>query len=194
MSNSKENKEEHPVSDVKWVSLDLVQANDYNPNNVARTELKLLQTSILADGFTQPIVTIFDKSTNKYIIVDGFHRYICTKINPEINKMCNNKVPIVVIEKEINDRMASTIRHNRARGKHLVVGMSDMVFRMLDNGMGDTEICNELGMEAEELVRLKHLTGFSKLFENVEYRRAWETDKQIRLRKEFENGNGTEES
>ena len=192
MSNEK--KEEHPVSDVKWVSLDLVQSNDYNPNNVARTELKLLQTSILADGFTQPIVTIFDKSINKYIIVDGFHRYICTKINADINKMCNNQVPIVVIKKKINDRMASTIRHNRARGKHSVAGMSDMVFRMLDNGMGDTDICKELGMEAEELVRLKHLTGFSKLFENVEYRRAWETDKQIRLRKEFENGNGTEES
>ncbi len=187
-------KVKHPVSEVKWVDLSLVQANDYNPNNVARTELKLLQTSILADGFTQPIVTIFDEKIHKYVVVDGFHRFTCVKINVEINKMCDNKVPIVVIKKKINDRMASTIRHNRARGKHSVVGMSDMVFRMLDNGMGDTDICKELGMEAEELVRLKHLTGFSKLFENVEYRRAWETDKQIRLRKDFKDGNGTEES
>jgi DNA-directed RNA polymerase specialized sigma subunit len=99
--------------------------------------------------------------------------------------MCGNQIPIVVIEKDINDRMASTVRHNRARGKHSVTGMSDMVFKMLDNGMTDIEICKELGMEAEELIRLKHLTGFSKLFANVEYRKAWETEKQLRIRKEY---------
>jgi hypothetical protein len=88
----------------------------------------------------------------------------------------------VVIDKEINDRMASTVRHNRARGKHSVVGMSSMVFNMLDNGWEDHDICNELGMEAEELVKLKHLTGFSKLFKDAKYRLAWETKKQIKLR------------
>ena len=85
--------------------------------------------------------------------------------------------------------MASTVRHNRARGKHSVEGMSDMVFKMLENGMTDAEICSELGMEAEEIVRLKHLTGFSKLFANTGYRTAWESDKQIRLRKEYIDGN-----
>jgi len=183
-----------PIDNVKWVNLNEIEANDYNPNSVAKTELKLLQTSILADGYTQPIVTFYDKLKSKYVIVDGFHRYTCCKINKDINKMCNNKIPIVVIKKDINDRMASTIRHNRARGKHSVTGMSDMVFKMLDNGMMDSEICKELGMEAEEIVRLKHLTGFSKLFEGVEYRRAWETDKQLRIRKDYRDENSSEKS
>ena len=91
-------------------------------------------------------------------------------------------LPIVVIDKEINDRMASTVRHNRARGKHSIAGMSSMVFSMLENGWTDAEICNELGMEPEELLRLKHLTGFSKLFANVEYKKAWETKAQIKYR------------
>jgi ParB-like chromosome segregation protein Spo0J len=97
-------------------------------------------------------------------------------------------LPIVVIEKAENDRMASTIRHNRARGKHSVQGMADIVFRMLDNGWNDEAICKELGLEADELLRLKHVTGFSKLFEDVEYRRAWETQFQIEARKRYENG------
>jgi ParB-like chromosome segregation protein Spo0J len=178
-----------PISHVQWVDLDKVEANNYNPNSVAKTELKLLQTSILADGYTQPIVTFYDEERDMFTIVDGFHRFTCCKINEEINTRTGGKLPIVVIKKDINDRMASTVRHNRARGKHSVEGMSDMVFKMLDNGMSDSEICLELGMEAEEIVRLKHLTGFSKLFANVEYRQAWETDKQLRLRKEFKDGN-----
>jgi ParB-like chromosome segregation protein Spo0J len=92
----------------------------------------------------------------------------------------------VVIRKDINDRMASTIRHNRARGKHAISGMSNIVFRMLDNGWKDADICNELGMEVDELVRLKHITGFSKLFKDVEYKRAWESDRQIRYKKDVE--------
>jgi len=174
-----------PIDNMMWMDLKKVEANNYNPNSVAKTELKLLQTSILADGYTQPIVTFYDAEKDKYVIVDGFHRYTCCKINKTINERCDGSIPIVVIEKDINDRMASTVRHNRARGKHSVQGMSDMVFKMLDNGMNDSEICNELGMEAEEIVRLKHLTGFSKLFANVDYRQAWESDKQIRLRKEY---------
>lgn len=175
-----------PIDIVRWVPLEQVEANNYNPNSVARTEIKLLQTSILSDGYTQPVVTFYDEERDKYVIVDGFHRYTCCKINKEINERCNGRLPIVVIRKDINDRMASTVRHNRARGKHSIEGMSDMVFKMLENGMSDSEICEELGMEAEEIIKLKHLTGFSKLFENVEYRKAWETDKQIRLRKKYE--------
>lgn len=171
-----------PVDNVKWVPITQVQANDYNPNNVARIEMKLLYTSILHDGYTQPVVTVYDNTNDKYIIVDGFHRYFVCKENKDIFERNKGMLPIVVIDKGINDRMASTVRHNRARGKHQMSGMSSMVFEMLENGWSDAEICNELGMEAEELIKLKHITGFSKLFENVEYGKAWETKQQIQLR------------
>ena len=97
------------------------------------------------------------------------------------------RLPIVVIEKDINDRMASTVRHNRARGKHSINGMSSMVFEMLENGWEDADICNELGMESEELIRLKHITGFSKLFKDVEYKKSWETKNQLLIKKQFKN-------
>lgn len=174
-----------PIDFVRWVPIDMVQANDYNPNSVAKVEMKLLYTSILHDGYTQPIVTIYDKEIGKYIIVDGFHRYFTCKNNADIQERNKNMLPIVVIEKDINDRMASTIRHNRARGKHSVAGMSSMVFSMLENGWEDAAICNELGMEPEELLRLKHITGFSKLFADTEYNKSWTTKKQILLQKQY---------
>lgn len=173
-----------PIDFVRWVSINEVQANDYNPNSVAKVEMKLLYTSIKHDGYTQPIVTVYDPKLKKYVIVDGFHRYFTAKSNKDILDRNHGMLPIVVIDKDINDRMASTVRHNRARGKHSVEGMSSMVFEMLDNGWKDADICNELGMEAEELLRLKHITGFSKLFANVEYKKAWEMKNQILLRKE----------
>jgi len=176
----------HPVNNVLWIPVDKIKPNDYNPNSVARTEMQLLKTSILADGFTQPIVTYYDKLNDRYIIVDGFHRYFVGKNTPEILDSTNGLLPIVVIDKPINDRMASTIRHNRARGKHQVTGMSNMVFEMLDNGWSDAEICNELGMEPEEILKLKHITGFSKLFANSEYSKAWETRRQIQIRLQYE--------
>jgi ParB-like chromosome segregation protein Spo0J len=151
--------------------------------------MKLLAISILHDGYTQPVVTIYDDKNDKYIIVDGFHRYLCMKTNKKIWNLTGGLLPIVVIDKKINDRMASTVRHNRARGKHSVAGMSSMVFEMLDNGWADSAVCAELGMEVDELIRLKHITGFSKLFEGVDYRKAWETKKQIKLRKGYENEN-----
>jgi hypothetical protein len=174
-----------PIDYVRWVDIDKVQANDYNPNSVANIEMGLLYTSIKHDGYTQPVVTIYDERIDKYIIVDGFHRYFTCKTNQDIKDRNHGKLPIVVINKDINDRMASTVRHNRARGKHSVEGMSNMVFKMLDNGWQDHDICNELGMEPEELLKLKHITGFSKLFENVEYRKAWEHKKQIQIRHEY---------
>lgn len=174
-----------PIDMVRWVPISMVQANDYNPNSVASSEMRLLYLSILNDGYTQPIVTIYDGDIKKYVIVDGFHRYFVCKNNKDILERNKGFLPIVVIDKEINDRMASTVRHNRARGKHSIQGMSSMVFSLLDNGWGDSEICNHLGMEPEELLRLKHITGFSKLFENAEYSRAWETSNQIRLRTKY---------
>lgn len=174
-----------PVDLVRWVPLAQVQANDYNPNAVAKTEMRLLYVSIEHDGYTQPVVTIYDETIDKYVIVDGFHRYFVMKTNADIYERTGGMLPVVVIEKDINDRMASTVRHNRARGKHSVAGMSSMVFEMLDNGWNDADICNELGMEPEELLRLKHITGFSKLFANQEYRHSWMTKKQILLRKKW---------
>lgn len=172
-----------PIDNVQWVPIDKVEPNDYNPNSVAKVEMGLLYTSISHDGYTQPIVTIYDPSKDKYVIVDGFHRYFTCKNNKDIYEKVGGRLPIVVIDKDINDRMASTVRHNRARGKHSVAGMSSMVFKMLENGWKDEDICKELGMEPEELIRLKHITGFSKLFADSEYKRSWETKTQIMLKK-----------
>ncbi len=184
----------HPVSSVRWVPIELVDPNDYNPNAVARTEMQLLITSILADGYTQPIVTVQDPETGHYVIVDGFHRYYACKVNAEIRIRTGGLLPIVVIDKPMNERMASTIRHNRARGKHNVQGMATMVFAMLENGWDDVAICKELGMEAEELLRLKHVTGFSKLFEGTEYRQSWTTKNQILLQKQAYAGTRPKEN
>lgn len=172
-----------PVDLVQWVPVDKVEANNYNPNSVAKTEMKLLYTSISHDGYTQPVVTIYDPDRDKYIIVDGFHRYVVGRTQKDIRENNHDMLPVVVLDKSINDRMASTIRHNRARGKHSVDGMSNIVFKMLDNGWTDEAVCNELGMEAEELIRLKHITGFSKLFESEEYKREWKSKNQIFLEK-----------
>jgi ParB-like chromosome segregation protein Spo0J len=171
-----------PVDYVRWVPVEKVFANDYNPNSVARNEMKLLYHSIASDGYTQPTVTIYDPEKDRYVIVDGFHRYLTMKTHEDIAERCSGRLPVVVIDKPINDRMASTVRHNRARGKHAVTGMANMVFEMLDGGWSDAHICNELGLEPEELIRLKHITGFSKLFENYEYSKAWESRNQIKLR------------
>jgi len=175
-----------PVYNVLNIPIDKIEPNDYNPNSVAKKEMTLLYTSIKHDGYTQPIVTIYDQERDKYIVVDGFHRYFVMKSFKDIWEARKGVLPVVVIESDINDRMASTIRHNRARGKHSIDGMSSMVFKMLDNGWKDENICNELGLEVEELLRLKHVTGFSKLFEDVEYKKAWETKRQIQIRKEYE--------
>lgn len=174
-----------PVDFVRWVPVDMVEPNDYNPNSVAKKEMQLLYVSIKEDGYTQPTVTIWDEKKSKYIIVDGFHRYFTCKTNEDIRKRNKGCLPIVVIDKNINERMASTVRHNRARGKHSVQGMSKLVFEMLDNGWRDEDICNELGLEAEELLKLKYITGFAKLFENVEYKKAWKSRNQIEIEKQW---------
>ena len=181
-----------PVDRVQWVPLTMVEANDYNPNIVAKRELHLLYLSIKEDGYTQPVVTIWDDEKQKYIIVDGFHRWLVLKFHRDIRDRTNGLLPIVVIDKDINKRMASTVRHNRARGKHNVNGMANIVFSMLDQGWDDDKICAELGMEAEEIIRLKYVTGFAKLFEDVEYSRAWETRRMIQMRREYtaQNDNG----
>lgn len=180
---------DQPIDNVLWVPVERVQANDYNPNSVASNEMRLLYVSISHDGYTQPIVTIYDAEIDKYVIVDGFHRYTTMRLNQDLYDMNNGLLPIVVIEKDINDRMAATVRHNRARGKHSIAGMGQIVFNMLQNGMTDEEICSEVGLEAEELVRLKYVTGFAKLFADTEYTPSWETEKQIKIRKKYQEEN-----
>jgi len=174
-----------PVDFVQWIPINEVQPNDYNPNSVAKVEMGLLYKSIKHDGYTQPIVTIYDDEINKYVIVDGLHRYFTCLHNKDIAVRNKGLVPIVVIDKDKNERMAATVRHNRARGSHSVTGMSSMVFYMLDNGWSEEDVCNHLGMESEEMLKLKHITGFSKLFENQEYKKAWETKKQMLLKKDY---------
>ena len=178
-----------PIDYVRWVNLEEVEPNDYNPNSVAKVEMGLLYKSIKHDGYTQPIVTIYDEEKKKYIIVDGFHRYFTAYQNKDILNRNKGCVPIVVIEKDINERMAATVRHNRARGEHSVSGMSSMVFDMLENGWSEEDICNHLGMESEEILKLKHITGFSKLFEDIDYRQSWETKKMLRMKKEYNEKN-----
>lgn len=169
----------NPVANVRFVDINDIEPNDYNPNAVAKQEMKLLHTSIKHDGYTQPTVTIFDEDKQKYIIVDGFHRYYVMKTFTDIFNLNDGKLPVVVIEKDINDRMASTIRHNRARGKHSLTGMGHIVMSMVANGVSDSDICNELGLEPDELVRLKHTTGVAKLFERSNFSRVGKDGYQI---------------
>lgn len=175
-----------PIDYVMWVPIEKVEPNGYNPNSVAAVEMGLLYKSIKKDGYTQPVVTIYDEKRDKYVIVDGFHRYYVCKTKKDIFDRNMGMLPIVVIDKNISERMAATVRHNRARGEHSIDGMSNLVFKMLDEGMSDADVCNELGMEPEELLKLKHLTGFSKLFANTEYKMAWETKNQIIERMKYE--------
>lgn len=146
---------EEPVDLVKWVKSDLVEANDYNPNKVASPEMKLLHTSIKLDGYTQPIVVYYDKEKGKYIVVDGFHRNRVGKEYKDINDRIHNYLPVVQIDKSIDERMGSTIRHNRARGTHQIRSMSDIVLDLAKQGWNDEDICKKLGMELDEVIRLK---------------------------------------
>lgn len=180
---------DQPISSVEWIPIEKVFANDYNPNSVATPEMKLLYVSVKKDGYTQPVVTIYDEKKDRYVIVDGFHRYSIMRRYKDIYASCEGKLPCVVLKgKTMNDLMASTIRHNRARGKHSVQGMSNIVMEMLMNGASDYEVCNELGLEAEELIRLKYITGYAKLYENNDYTRAAYSEKQIQEMKKYEDG------
>jgi len=171
--------------EVMAIPLEMIQANDYNPNAVATPEMRLLYISIKEDTYTMPTVVIFDPKLNKYVIVDGFHRYSTMLRNKDIYEKNDGYLPCVVLKKDINQRMASTVRHNRARGKHSIAGMSNIVFDMLKNGVSDTKICDELGLEPAELVRLKYISGFEKLYKDHKYSKAWESEEQVRVRAEW---------
>ena len=165
-----------PVYNVKRVPVEKVRANDYNPNKVAPPEMELLETSIWEDGYTQPIVTVYDPETNMYVVVDGFHRYRVGTESKRVRERENNTLPIVVIDKEMGDRMASTIRHNRARGTHNIELMSTIVAELVEMGKGDAWICKHIGMSQDELLRMKQITGLASLFQNTDFSEAWEAD------------------
>lgn len=162
-----------PVYNVLAVPIEKVQANTYNPNAVAPPEMELLETSIWEDGYTQPVVTYYDKDQDKYIVVDGFHRYLTMQRSERIRQREGGLLPVVVIDKEIGDRMASTIRHNRARGTHNIELMSAIVAELVEMGKGDRWICKHIGMSADELLRLKQITGVAALFANREFSKSW---------------------
>lgn len=165
---------DEPVDYVQWIPGEQVTANDYNPNAVAPPEMRLLYVSIREDHFTQPIVSTHDAEKNQYIIVDGFHRNRVGKEYRDIRERLHGYLPIVTTDKPIDERMASTIRHNRARGKHAVSPMSDLVAALYRDGWPDDRIAKELGMELDEVLRLKQITGLPEIFANREYSKAWE--------------------
>lgn len=167
-----------PVYNVMAVPLDKVRANAYNPNAVAPPEMKLLELSIWEDGFTMPVVCYYIESEDIYEIVDGYHRYTVLKTSERIFERERGLLPVVVIEKDISNRMASTIRHNRARGSHSIELMSNIVAELTGAGMSDAWILRHIGMDKDELLRLKQITGLASLFSDQEFSQAW-TEAQI---------------
>ncbi len=163
-----------PVYNVIAVPLEKVVANDYNPNVVAPPEMKLLELSIWEDGYTMPCVCYYRSDEDRYEIVDGFHRYMVMKNSKRIYEREKGLLPVTVIDKDISERMASTIRHNRARGTHLVELMSSIVAELTKSGMSDAWIIRNIGMSKDELLRLKQISGLAELFANREFGRSEE--------------------
>ena len=171
-----------PVDCVIWVPANTVQANDYNPNKVASPEMKLLYQSIKLDGYTMPVVT-YNLETGNREVVDGFHRNRIVKEHNDIAERTFGRLPVSTIDKLLDERMGSTIRHNRARGTHQIRSMSDIVLELTKYGWSDQEICKKLGMELDEVIRLKQITGLKEAFANHEFSKSWEEYEQ--RRKEF---------
>lgn len=165
-----------PVDFVRWVPADRVHANDYNPNVVAPPEMELLRLSIAADGYTQPIVTMLEEDGSRQVI-DGFHRNRVGRECPDVQARVQGYLPVVTIRHDRasrSDRIASTIRHNRARGKHRIDAMSDIVVELKRRNWSDERVARELGMDADEVLRLCQITGLAELFSDEDFSRAWD--------------------
>lgn len=174
-----------PVDCVLWVKNNTVHANDYNPNSVAPPEMELLRLSISADGYTQPIVSMLEENGQTREVIDGFHRNRVGKECTEIQSRVHGYLPVVTINEDrtkINDRMASTIRHNRARGKHKIEAMSDIVIDLKKRNWSDEKIAKNLGMDKDEVLRLCQIGGLVELFSDKEFSQAWEAEM-------YDNGN-----
>lgn len=163
-----------PVYNVLAVPIEKVRANAYNPNAVAPPEMKLLELSIWEDGFTMPVVCYYLPDEDIYEIVDGYHRYTVLQTSERVRDREKGLLPVVVIDKDISNRMASTIRHNRARGSHSIELMSNIVAELTEAGMSDSWILRHIGMDKDELLRLKQITGLAALFKDQEFSQAWD--------------------
>lgn len=171
--------QEEPVDCVLWVKADAVAGNSYNPNTVAPPEMRLLQRSIQADGYTQPIVAYPDPQEDgrAYTVIDGFHRHRVGKECREVRERVHGYLPISSIKGhrlDVKDRMAATIRHNRARGVHGVLPMTDIVADLIRAGWQDADVAKELGMDADEVLRFKQVSGLPELFKDHQYSKSWE--------------------
>lgn len=173
-----------PVYNVKAVPIERVMSNAYNPNKVAPPEMELLETSIWEDGYTQPVVTVYDPETDMWVVVDGFHRWMTCKNSARIREREGGMLPIVELKKEMADRMASTIRHNRARGTHNIELMSSIVAELVEIGKSDRWISKHIGMSPDELLRLKQITGVAALFANRQFSESWDATEADQI--EFE--------
>lgn len=165
--------QDEPCDCILWVKQENVQANEYNPNHVASPEMRLLYESIKSDGYTMPIVT-YDLGNGKREIVDGFHRNRVGREHSDIYRRTHGYLPVSTIDKPQDERIGSTIRHNRARGTHGIRPMSDIVLELSKSGWSDVKICEKLGMEIDEVVRLKQITGLKDAFMNHEFSKSWE--------------------
>ncbi|MCL1952884.1 MAG: ParB/RepB/Spo0J family partition protein [Oscillospiraceae bacterium] len=168
-----------PAYQVRRVPIEKIQANAYNPNTVPPPEMQLLIQSIWEDGYTMPIVCYYLADTDRYEIVDGFHRYKAMLLDPDIARREGNCLPVSVIDKPLASRMASTVRHNRARGVHSIDLMTNLVAQLVEAGLGDDWIMKNIGMDRDELLRLKQLSGLAALFADREFSRAWESDSEM---------------
>lgn len=157
-----------PCMEPVIVPIEKVMANNYNPNNVSESNMQLLLQSIIDNGFCFPVVTIYDDAIDRYIVIDGFHRYSIFKDYLEADS-----IPVVVLRHTLAQRMAATVQFNRARGVHQVELMGDLVQALVGQGLEDEEIAKHLGMDAEEVYRLKQVTGIAELFKNQTYSKSW---------------------
>jgi ParB-like chromosome segregation protein Spo0J len=174
-----------PVDCIFWVKSDNIEANDYNPNSVAPPEMELLRVSIASDGYTQPIVSWLRDGV--FEVVDGFHRNRVGREYAEVRERINGYLPVTVINHERqdrNDRIASTIRHNRARGKHAVSAMSDIVIELKRRNWSDAKIGRELGMDPDEVLRLSQISGLAEMFQDREFTEAWEAADPLAINEE----------
>lgn len=162
-----------PVYNIISVPIEKIEQNTYNPNAVAPPEMKLLYDSIKEDGYTMPIVCYHDREKDTYVIVDGFHRYRIMLDYPDIYEREKGRMPVSVIDKPMDCRMASTIRHNRARGSHDVDLMSNIIKELHELGRSDAWISKHLGMDKDEILRLKQITGLTAMFRDVNFGKAW---------------------
>ena len=165
---------DHPVLNVQMVPVNKVHANDYNPNKVAPPEMKLLKLSIKKDGLTMPVVAA--KNDGKYIVVDGFHRRIHVSEDKQIRDSLHGYLPVSLLNKDLDDRITSTVRHNLARGTHQVELSANLIVLLRKHNWTNARIGLELGMDADEVLRLKQITGLAEAFKDREFSKAWEAE------------------